>query len=94
MTDRATRARERAEKLIANFKQNHELDLAAALAAFAEEALEEAASICDAKAVYANRSRHGKDELSKGLLSELENILRDTALNIRALKGTSQDGNG
>lgn len=43
-----------------------------------------AAEICRAKAVYANRSAHGKDEFSAGLLHELENIMYDTAKNIEA----------
>jgi len=47
--------------------------------------LERAAVICKAKAVYANRSAHGKDDLFKGLLRELENILYDTAKNISEL---------
>jgi hypothetical protein len=55
-----------------------------------ERVLEEAAGICEAKAIYANRSRHGKDQFSQGLLLELENILRDTAKNIRELKGTGK----
>lgn len=50
-----------------------------------ELALSNAVEICEAKAVYANRSRHGKDDFTKGLLSELENILRDTGKNIKAL---------
>lgn len=61
------------------------------LSTIQQETLEEAAKICDAKAVYANRSRYGKDDFMQGLLSELENVLRDTAANIRALKGDHRD---
>src|SRR5258708_25245604 len=67
-------------------RHNHGVGALSRLVAKAvRNAHESAAEICDAKAVYANRSRHGKDEFMQGLLSELENVLRDTAMSIRAL---------
>jgi hypothetical protein len=66
--------------------------LEADIAAAYERGKHDSAEICRAKAVYANRSGHGKEEFAKGLLVELENILRDTAKNIEALQDRGAGG--